>query len=233
MLIATPPSFPWASTPLQLPMPKLARDPGLTHEEADRVTLYLAELADAGRRGGGRCARMVVIGKGRGVSILIIAQAVDPHDYPVVKRGTAQRFLPLGRPAGRCLTHTHLGIATSLSCGPVASPHSVSAARLGSSTMATTQDPTPAGVTHYAPGSVLGPGDRPLCGNESAVYSNDPDQVAGLRGLPGAGLRGPAGPQQIQRPLSALPARRSPPRAASSGAGVVRRPCPHCGRAGR
>ena len=128
MLIATPPSFPSASTPLQLPMPKLARDPGLTHEEADRVTLYLAELADAGRRGGGRCARMVVIGKGRGVSILIIAQAVDPHDYPVVKRGTAQRFLPLGRPAGRCLTHTHLGIATSLSCGPVASPHSVPAA---------------------------------------------------------------------------------------------------------
>ena len=58
MAITTPPSFPWASTPLQLPMPKLARDPGLTHEEAGRVTheeagrvtLYLAELADAGRR---------------------------------------------------------------------------------------------------------------------------------------------------------------------------------------
>ena len=47
--------------------------------------------------------------------------------------------------------------------------------------MAHTQDPTPDRVIHYAPGSVLGPGDRPLCGNESptAVYSEDPPQVAG------------------------------------------------------
>ena len=44
-----------------------------------------------------------------------------------------------------------------------------------------TQDHTPDRVIHYAPGSVLGPGDRPLCGNESstAVYSEDPRQVAG------------------------------------------------------
>ena len=44
-----------------------------------------------------------------------------------------------------------------------------------------TQDPTPDRVIHYAPGSVLGPGDRPPCGNESAtaVYSEDPRQVAG------------------------------------------------------
>ena len=36
-------------------------------------------------------------------------------------------------------------------------------------------------MIHYVPGSVLGPGDRPLCGNESptAVYSEDPRQVAG------------------------------------------------------
>ena len=44
-----------------------------------------------------------------------------------------------------------------------------------------TQDHTPDRVIHYAPGSVLWPGDRPLCGNESstAVYSEDPRQVAG------------------------------------------------------
>ena len=44
-----------------------------------------------------------------------------------------------------------------------------------------TQDHTPDRVIHYAPGSVLWPGDRPPCGNESstAVYSEDPRQVAG------------------------------------------------------
>ena len=41
--------------------------------------------------------------------------------------------------------------------------------------MAHTQDHAPPRVIHYAPG------DRPLCGNESstAVYSDDPRQVAG------------------------------------------------------
>ena len=47
--------------------------------------------------------------------------------------------------------------------------------------MAHTQDPTPAGVIHYAAGDLFEPGDRPFCGNESstAVYSEDPRQVAG------------------------------------------------------
>ena len=42
---------------------------------------------------------------------------------------------------------------------------------------ATVQDHAPPMVIHYAPGG------RPLCGNESwtAVYSDDPDQVAGWR----------------------------------------------------
>ena len=38
---------------------------------------------------------------------------IDLGNRTVVKRGTAQRFPPPGRPAGRCLTHTHLGLATS------------------------------------------------------------------------------------------------------------------------
>ena len=171
-----------------------------------------------------------------------LTQAVDPHNYPVVKRGTAQRREPLGRPAGRCLHHTHLGIATSLSCGPVASPHSVSAARrtsipagfffarLGSSTMATTQDPTPAGVTHYAPRSVLEPGDRPLCGNKAAVYSDDPGQVAGCEDcleLPAEDLDEDnehwAHCLHCQQEISA--------QGGVEWRRVVREPCPYCGRA--
>ena len=61
-----------------------------------------------------------------------------------------------------------------------------------------TQDHTPDRVIHYAPGSVLGPGDRPLCGNESstAVYSEDPRQVAGCaEGQQPAG--GPSRPSRI------------------------------------
>ena len=56
----------------------------------------------------------------------------------------------------------------------------------GGSTMAHTQDHAPPRVIHYAPG------DRPLCGNESstAVYSDDPRQVAGCGEL----LAGDHGP---------------------------------------
>ena len=49
-------------------------------------------------------------------------------------------------------------------------------------------DPPEEGIVHY------GPGDRPLCGRESpfAIYTFEPDQVAGLPGMPGARRRGPA-----------------------------------------
>ena len=154
----------------------------------------------------------------------------------VVKRGTAQRFPPLGRPAGRCLTHTHLGIATSLSCRPVASPHSVSAARrtsipaggffarLGSSTMAT-QNHAPPRVTHYAPG------DRPLCGNESSVYSDGPDQVAGCEDC----LELVSEDLQDHNDHRGHCLHCLQKISAQSGVEwrrVVRHPCPDCGRAG-
>ena len=55
-------------------------------------------------------------------------------------------------------------------------------------------DPPEEGIVHY------GPGDRPLCGDESphAVYTDEPGQ---LRGLPGARRRGPAGPGHPARGL--------------------------------
>ena len=63
-------------------------------------------------------------------------------------------------------------------------------------------DPPEEGIVHYAPG------DRPICGNESpyAVYTEEPDKVAGCREITATG---------------SVEWRR-----------VVRRPCPHCGRPG-
>ena len=57
-------------------------------------------------------------------------------------------------------------------------------------------------VVHY------GPGDRPLCGNESpfAVYTDEPGPSRRLRRMPGARRRGPAGHQRLPRTLSPLPA---------------------------
>ena len=99
--------------------------------------------------------------------------------------------------------------------------------------MAHTQDHTPDRVIHYAPGSVLGPGDRPLCGNESstAVYSEDPRQVAGCADCLELVAEAPKNLDwyrgycvNCMQEISAqggLAWRR-----------IVREPCPYCSRAG-
>ena len=82
-------------------------------------------------------------------------------------------------------------------------------------------------VIHY------GPGDRPLCGNESpfAVYTDEPDQVAGCEDcleLVAEDLedhndyRGHC--RHCRREITA--------QGGVEWRRVVRRPCPHCGRPG-
>ena len=84
------------------------------------------------------------------------------------------------------------------------------------------------GVVHYAPGN------RPLCGDDSmtAVYSNDPHQVAGCEEC----LELVA--EDLQDPDThyggyCLHCRREITATGSvEWRRVVRRPCPHCGRTG-
>ena len=77
----------------------------------------------------------------------------------------------------------------------------------------TPDEPDP--IVHYAPG------DRPLCGNESmtAVYTDEPDAVAGCDECLEPRRRGPAGPQRLPRPLPSLPAGDHRPGAGWNGAG--------------
>ena len=83
-------------------------------------------------------------------------------------------------------------------------------------------------VVHY------GPGDRPLCGNESpfAVYTDEPDQVAGCEDcleLVAEDLQDP----DTQHGGYCLHCRREITATGSvEWRRVVRRPCPHCGKAG-
>ena len=90
-------------------------------------------------------------------------------------------------------------------------------------------DPPEESVVHY------GPGDRPLCGNESpfAVYTDEPDQVAGCEEcleLVAEDLQDP----DTRYGGYCLHCRRE---ITATGSvewrrRVVRRPCPHCGRPG-
>ena len=89
-------------------------------------------------------------------------------------------------------------------------------------------DPPDEGIVHY------GPGDRPLCGDESpfAIYTGKPDQVAGCDDC----LEFVA--EDLQDPdtrygSSCLHCRRD----ITAQGGIewrraVRRPCPHCGKVG-
>ena len=90
--------------------------------------------------------------------------------------------------------------------------------------MATTQDRTPPQVIHYAPR------DRRLCGNESAVYSGDPRQVAGCGDcleLVAEDLQDHdwyrGGCVNCLQEIAAL--------GGAAWRRVVREPCPYCGRA--
>ena len=89
-------------------------------------------------------------------------------------------------------------------------------------------EPPEEGIVHY------GPGDRPLCGNESpfAIYTFEPDQVAGCQDC----LELVA--EDLQDPNThyggyCLHCRREITATGSvEWRRVVRRPCPHFGRAG-
>ena len=89
-------------------------------------------------------------------------------------------------------------------------------------------DPPEEGNVHY------GPGDRPLCGNESpfAIYTFEPDQVAGSQDC----LELVA--EDLQDPDThyggyCLHCRREITATGSvEGRRVVRQPCPHCGKLG-
>ena len=90
--------------------------------------------------------------------------------------------------------------------------------------MATTQDHTPPRVIHYAPG------DRRLCGNESAVYSDDPRRVADCGDcleLVAEDLKDHdwyrGGCVNCLQEITAL--------GGAAWRRVVREPCPYCGRA--
>ena len=84
------------------------------------------------------------------------------------------------------------------------------------------------GIVHY------GPGDRPLCGNQSphAVYTEEPDKVAGCEEcleLVAEDLQDP----DTRHGGYCLHCRREITATGSvEWRRVVRRPCPHCGRAG-
>ena len=69
-------------------------------------------------------------------------------------------------------------------------------------------DPAGEGIVHY------GPGESPLCGEESAlaVHTEDPAQDAGLPGLPRAGRRRPERLQRLRRPLPPLQSNNHRPR---------------------
>ena len=88
-------------------------------------------------------------------------------------------------------------------------------------------DPPEEGIVHY------GPGDRPLCGNNSitAVYTDEPNQVAGCADCL----------ELVAEDLKdldthggyCLHCRREITTTGSvEWRRVVRRPCPHCGQAG-
>ena len=89
-------------------------------------------------------------------------------------------------------------------------------------------DPPEEEIVHY------GPGDRPLCGNESpfAVYTDEPDQVAGCRDcleLVAEDLQDPDTHYEgyclhYRREITAT--------GSVEWRRVVRRPCPHCGAKG-
>ena len=77
------------------------------------------------------------------------------------------------------------------------------------------------------------PGEHPLCGTESmtAVYTDDPALVAGCptawNWLPRTWTR-----TTSTAAAACTAGRKSPPRAGVEWRRTVRRPCPHCGKAG-
>ena len=89
-------------------------------------------------------------------------------------------------------------------------------------------DPPEDGIVHY------GPGHRPLCGNESsfAIYTDEPAQVAGCADC----LELVA--EDLQDPDTQYGSYCLHCRSEITALGgvewcrVVRRPCPHCGKAG-
>ena len=89
-------------------------------------------------------------------------------------------------------------------------------------------DPPEEGIVHY------GPGDRPLCGDESpyAAHTDDSHQVAGCQDcleLVAEDLQDP----DTRYGGHCLHCRREITATGSvEWRRVVRRPCPHCGRAG-
>ena len=89
-------------------------------------------------------------------------------------------------------------------------------------------DPPEENIIHY------GPGDRPLCGNESpfAIYTHETDQVAGCDDcleLVAEDLQD----QDTQYGGHCLHCRREITATGSvDWRRVVRRPCPHCGKPG-
>ena len=74
-------------------------------------------------------------------------------------------------------------------------------------------DPPEESVVHY------GPGDRPLCGNESpfAVYTDEPDQVAGCEDCLELVAEDLQDPDTRTGDIASTAAGRSPPPAPSSG----------------
>ena len=89
-------------------------------------------------------------------------------------------------------------------------------------------DPPEEAIVHY------GPGDRPLCGDESpyAVYTDQPDQVVGCEEcleLVAEDLQDP----DTRYGGYCLHCRRETTATGSvEWRRVVRRPCPHCGKPG-